>query len=136
MDRLNELPCIAVQDGPLLLACNAMHPEDHDNIGGHAHVSDCTHLGDDDPEMERLYRANGSLAKVTFFDKGNGWTSINDIEANTDEDAREFITRLWTEAFDNADNRVQHRKMMASAISHCTKDGGCTCAAKFIKFSR
>ena len=68
MDRLNELPCIAVQDGPLLLACNAMHPEDHDNIGGHAHVSDCTHLGDDDPEMERLYRANGSLAKVTFFD--------------------------------------------------------------------
>ena len=76
MDRLNELPCIAVQDGPLLLACNAMHPEDHDNIGGHAHVSDCTHLGDDDPEMERLYRANGSLAKVTFFDKGNGWTSI------------------------------------------------------------
>ena len=86
MDRLNELPCIAVQDGPLLLACNAMHPEDHDNIGGHTHVSDCTHLGDDDPEMERLYRANGSLAKVTFFDKGNGWTSINDIDAKTDMD--------------------------------------------------
>ena len=136
MNRLNDLPCIDVQDRPLLLACNAMHPEDHDNIGGHAHVSDCTYLGEDDPKMERVYRANGSLAKVTFFDKGNCWTSIDDIETKTDMDAREFISRLWTETFDNADNKNQHRKMLADAISYCTRDGGCTCAVNLVQFTR
>ena len=136
MNHLNQLPCINVQDEPLLLACNAMHPEDHDNVAGHAYVSDCVHLGDDDPDMERLYRANGSLAKVTFLDKGNGWTSINHIDAKTAADAREFVKRLWIETFDNSDLKVQHQDMMTSAISQCTREDGCTCAARFGQFNR
>ena len=134
MNRLNDLPCINVQNGPLLLACNAMHPEGHANIGGRAHVSDCTYLGEDDDEMERLFRANGSLATITFSDSGNGWASIRDMQAKTDEDAIEFVNRLWTEAFDNADNKVQHRQMMSKTISSCSKEGACTCAVKFAPF--
>ena len=86
--------------------------------------------GGNDPELERFWRATGSLSKVTFFDKGNGWASIEKVETKTGEDAREFVKWLWEEALEHADNREQYPEMLAAAGRYSQKNGNCHCAAK------
>ena len=131
MNITSQIPCIDVQDEAILIAANAMHPKGNQNVGSHAHVSDCIHLGDSDPQMERIYRANGSLAQVTFFDSGNGWSGIIKAEAKNQEDGQEFADRLWQEILFNADNREQNREMLQETANHCpSSNENCHCARK------
>lgn len=124
------LPCIDVQDEAICFAANAVHPEAEDNVSGWNHVADVTHMGQDNPNMERFWQANGSLAVVTYFDKGNGWSSVHQLMSKTEEDAREFSKRLWGEVLELADNREQNIEMLQQAVGGCHREGGCACADK------
>ena len=128
MNENNALPCVSVQDQAILRAAGALTPLPEPDESGRTQHTNCVHLGDEDPSMMRVWEANGSVATVTFFDIGNGWAQIENVEAATPEDADKFAADLWDQILNELPNRQQNRDLVAQAAGGCNKPEGCHCA--------
>ena len=111
MNENNALPCVSVQDQAILRAAGALTPLPEPDESGRTQHTNCVHLGDEDPSMMRVWEANGSVATVTFFDIGNGWAQIENVEAATPEDADKFAADLWDQILNELPNRQQNRDL-------------------------
>ena len=132
-----HLPCIHVQDDAIVRAAYGINPQDDENSEVWKSVQYSLHLGDADPELERFWQTDGTLAKVVYFDQGNGWSHIHQVETQNEDAGKEFSDRLWQEILFNADNFQQNRTMLEGLVNHCGNAGtsACHCAAMLEKTS-
>ena len=127
---MNLLPCISIQEDAIARAAQAFHPLPEPDECGRTEMASAHHLGDDDPDMHRMWRLKGDLATVTFFDQGNGWSSIEKVETETPEDNDKFTEALWDQVLNQSSNHQHHRNMLAAAEPHCTQSLNCECASR------
>ena len=127
---MNLLPCISVQEEAIARAAQAFHPLPEPDECGRTEIASAHHLGDENPEMNRIWQLKGSLATVTFSDQGNGWATIHEVETQTPEDREKFTEALWDQVLNQSPNHQHHRDMIANAASHCTQSDNCECASR------
>ena len=80
--------------------------------------------------MDQIWQVNGTPATVTFFDQGNGWTSIHDAQTENDDNNDNFTDALWDQILNKVPNHHQHRGMLARAIDQCEQNGDCQCPSQ------
>lgn len=69
---MNLLPCISIQEESIARAAQAFHPLPEPDECGRTEIASVHHLGDENPEMNRIWQLKGSLATVVFSDQDNG----------------------------------------------------------------
>ena len=113
----NRLPCIDIQCDAISMAADSHNYH--------------THLGEEDPEMHRTWKVEGKIATVTYFDKGNGWSSIETVETASDLNDQKFAEALWHNVLNWEQTGWQHRKMLAEHISdRKSEEAECQCAER------
>ena len=126
----SSLPCISVQQEAIAQAAHALHNLPNPDECGRTQVAECRHLGEDNPDRYRMWQFEDELATVTFFDEGNGWSYIHNVETKNPEDHDKFVEEVWDWILNKADNRQQNRDMLAQAQQHCQKQDNCKCAER------
>ena len=126
----DRLPCFSIQEEDIARAAQAMMTLPEPDESGRTEAAACHHLGDDNPDMYRMWQVKGSLATVTFFDQGNGWASIDDLKTESPEDREKFNKALWDRILSKASSSQQLKDIMARSLQHCQRQANCQCAQK------
>ena len=126
----DKLPCFSIQEEDIARSAQAMMTLPEPDESGRTEVAACHHLGDDNPDMYRMWQLKGSLATVTFFDEGNGWACIDDLKTESPEDRQEFTQALWDRILSKASSSQQIKNIMARSLRNCRKTDNCHCAER------
>ena len=82
--------------------------------------------------MYRVWEVKGPTATVTYFDKGNGWSSIETAKSPTPEAWQHFLETLWDQVLTETDNSQKHRNALSNMVNsgHCPNTSDCACAKR------